>query len=98
MGGAYKTTLAKIKTKQNKCVRCIFFVNTCNRETALPYYKLLEFLTLDTIYKFRISIFAYKITTQHTNISDVFVNYITEASDVHSYNTRYAKKQKNCTT
>lgn len=59
-GSTYKSRLTKLKTKQNKCIRCIFFAN--NRETRLSYFSLLELLTVDCIYKFKISPFAHKIS------------------------------------
>jgi hypothetical protein len=64
----------KIRTKQNKCVRCIFFANS--RETALSYYNLLELLTLDNIYKFRVAAFAHKILIQQTDIPEIFSRYL----------------------
>jgi hypothetical protein len=46
-----------------------FFANS--RETALPYYNLLELLTLDNIYKFRVAVFAHKILIQQTDIPEI---------------------------
>ena len=69
-GSTYKTKLTKIRTKQNKCVQCIRFANS--HETALPYYNLLEILTLGNIYKFRVAAFAQKILIQQTDIPEVF--------------------------
>ena len=43
-GAAYKTKLMKMQTKQNQCVRGIFFSN--KRESAKIYYALLEILEL----------------------------------------------------
>ena len=37
--------------KQNNCVRSIFFVN--NRQSASPYYQLLEILKLENIVKLK---------------------------------------------
>ena len=51
-GSACKTTLHKIKTKQNKCVRSIFFAYS--RDNAIPYFNLLEILTLE---KFKVAPF-----------------------------------------
>ena len=54
-----KTRLHKIKTKQNKCVRSIFFAYS--RDNAIPYFNLLEILTLENIYKFKVALFTHKI-------------------------------------
>ena len=48
-GNTYSTTLKQLNTKQNNCIRSMFFVN--NRESALPYYQLLEILKLENIVK-----------------------------------------------
>ncbi len=72
-------------------MRCIFFANS--RETALPYYNLLELLTLDNIYKFRVAAFAHKILIQQTDIPEIFSRCLESVSSVHSYNTRYSKNK-----
>ena len=41
----------KLTVKQNNCVRSIFFVN--NRQSASPYYQLLEILKFENIVKLR---------------------------------------------
>ena len=41
-GSACKTNLSKVITKQNKCVRSIFFAYS--RENAAPYYNFLGML------------------------------------------------------
>ena len=87
-GSGCKTRLHKIKTKQNKCVRSIFF--TYSRDSAMPYLNLLGILTLENIYKFKVALFTYKITNNTTNVSMIFKGTLTLASEVHSYNTRFA--------
>ena len=57
-GSSCKTKLQKIKTKQNKCVRSIFFAHS--RDSAAPYFNLLQILTLE-IYKFKLALFKHKI-------------------------------------
>ena len=51
LGSACKTRLQKIKTKQNRCVRSIFFAHS--RDSAMSYLSLLQILTLDNIYTFK---------------------------------------------
>ena len=52
-GNTYASKLAKICTKQNKCIRSIFFARS--RENASIYYKL------DNILKLRIATLSYII-------------------------------------
>ena len=87
-GSACKTRLQKIKTKQNRCVRSIFFAHS--RDSAMSYYNLLEILTLENIYKFKLALFIHKINNDPTNIPAIFSGTLTLASEVHSYNTRFA--------
>ena len=84
-GSAYKTRLLKIKTKQNKCVRSMFFAHS--RDSAMPFLNLLGILTLENIYKFKVPLFTNKITNNTTNIPNIFKGTLTLASEVHSYNT-----------
>ena len=86
-GSAYKTRLLKIKTKQNKCVRSMFFAYS--RDSAMPYLNLLGILTLENIYKFKVALFTHKIINTTTNIPYIFKGTLTLASEVHSYNTRF---------
>ena len=86
-GSTCKTRLQKIKTKQNKCVRSIFFAHS--RDNATPYYNLLEILKLENIYKLKIALFTHKITSGQANFPAIFSRTLTLASEVHSYNTRF---------
>ena len=58
-GGACKTRLKRVQTKQNQCVRCMFFAH--KRENADISYALHEILELNNIYSLKISLFAHKI-------------------------------------
>ena len=87
-GSVCKTRLRKIKTKQNKCVRSLFFAY--GRDNALPYFNLLEILTIENNYKFKVSLFTHKITNNATNVPKIFKGTLTLASEVHGYNTRSA--------
>ena len=80
-GSACKTRLYKIKTKLNRYVRSRFFANS--RDNAVPYFSLLEFLSLENIYKFKVTFFKYKIINNTSNVPT-----LTPASEVHSYNTK----------
>ena len=55
----------------------MFFAN--NRDNAVPYFSLLEILSLENTYKFKVALFT------HT----IFKGTLTPASEVHSYNTRF---------
>ena len=87
-GSACKTRLQKIKTKQNRCVRSIFFAHS--RDSAMSYLNLLQILTLDNVYKFKLALFIHKIKNGPANIPTIFSGSLTLASEVHSYNTRFA--------
>ena len=87
-GNTYPSRLTKVQTKQNKCIRCIFFSH--NRESSAPYLKLLDILNIDSIFKLKISLLAHKISQNEANIPEVFQNYLIKVSDIHSRNTRYA--------
>ena len=56
----------------------------------MSYYNLLEILTLENIYKFKLALFIHKINNDPTNIPAIFSGTLTLASEVHSYNTRFA--------
>ena len=87
-GNTYKTTYAKIITKQNKCVRAMFFAN--KRENADPYYGILDLLKFENIFKLNIVEFTYKISKMNSNVPLIFQNFLKPVS--HQYNTRYAAK------
>jgi len=56
----------------------------------MPYLNLLQILTLDNIYKFKLALFIHKIKNDPANIPTIFSGSLTLASKVHSYNTRFA--------
>ena len=55
----------------------------------MPYLNLLGILTLENIYKFKVTLFTHKIINHSTNIPNIFKGTLTLASEVHSYNTRF---------
>ena len=55
----------------------------------MPYFNLLEILTLENIYKYKVTLFTHKITNNTTNVPTIFKGTLTLASEVHSYNTRF---------
>ena len=61
-----------------------------SRDNAIPYYNLLEILTLENIYKFKVALFTHRITNNVTNVPMIFKGTLTLTSEVHSYNTRFA--------
>lgn len=93
-GSAYKTRLNKIRTKQNKCIRSIFFAHS--RENATPYYNLLDILKLDNIFKLKVALFAHKIINNPTGIPTIFSGTLPLASDFHSHYTRFVSNLNFC--
>ena len=87
-GNTYTSKLTKIRTKQNKCLRNIFFAHW--RENASPYFKLLGILKLDNIFKIRIATMCYIIAHEKKDVPSIFLNFITLAKSTHFYNTRFA--------
>ena len=62
-GNTYPSRLlkkTKVQTKQNKCIRCMFFSH--NRESSAPYLKLLDILNIDSIFKLKISLLPHEIS------------------------------------
>ena len=66
---------------------CVF---SHNRESSAPYFKLLDILNINSIFKLKFSLLAHKILQNVANIPEVFQNYLVKMSDIHSYNTRHA--------
>ena len=89
-GNTYSSKLTKLCTKQNKCIRSIFFANC--RENASCYYRLLEVLKFENIFKLRIAIMSYRIAYKKKGIPSIFLDFLSLASSMHSYNTRFASK------
>jgi hypothetical protein len=75
---ACPTRLDKIKTKQNKCNA--LFSTSRNTETW-------------NIFNLKISSLVCEIIIKKTDVPKALINLTLEASDVQSYNTRYASKQ-----
>ena len=59
-----------------------------SRDIAMPYLLLfLDILSLETIYKFKVALFTYKIDNNATNLLMLFKGTLTLTSEIHSYNT-----------
>ena len=89
------SSLQKVQVKQNHVARLIFFANIRGKdvESALPLLNLLDMLTVYNIYSLHVLKFAH---LWHKGLlPDVFLNTFQYASEVHSYNTRYATPAKN---
>jgi len=56
----------------------------------MSYLNLLEILTVDNNYKFKLALFIHKIKNAPANTPAIFSGSLTLASEVHSYNTRSA--------
>ena len=87
-GNTFKTRLSKIKTKQNKAIKLMFFAH--ERESARPYYNLLNILDFENILAFKTGCFTYQIINQSSNVPQPFSQYVSLASVTHNYNTRFA--------
>ena len=87
-GNTYPSRLTKVQTKQNNCIRCIFFSH--NRESSAPCLKLLDILNIEYIFKPKISLLAHKISKREANIPEVYQYHLVKVSYIHSHNTRYA--------
>ena len=87
-GAVYKTRWNKICTKQNRCIRSMFFAH--GREHVNPCYNLLGILKLENIYRLKVSLFfSYKLKNDKSNTPAVLLNILTPASEIHPYNTSY---------
>ena len=84
-GSACKTRLQKIKTKQNRCVRSIFFAHS--KDSAMSSFQ--SFGNPHTRKHLQILYIKF-INNDPTNIPAIFSGTLTLASEVHSYNTRFA--------
>ena len=89
-GNNYQTNLNKICTKQNKCIRSIFFAN--KQEPSFPYYQILEVLKFENIVKFKICSLASKLYNSPSTGPAIIHNFLTPTATVHSYNTRNSAK------
>ena len=59
---------------------------------ATPYYNLLGILKFQNVYKLKVALFTHKIPNGSTNISTIFHRSLTRASEIHTYNIRFASK------
>ena len=89
-GNTYTSKMNKIRTKQNKVIRSVFFAHS--RENITSYFKLLGILKFDNIFKLRIAEFTYKLINMKTNVPRAFSSFVLQAANQHTYNTRYATK------
>ena len=86
-GSACKTRLNRIRTKENKCIRLIFFAHS--RENATSYYNLLDILKFDNILKLKVALFAHNIINDPTGIPTIFSGTLPLASDFHRHYIRF---------
>ena len=89
-GSTYISSLQKVQVKQNHVARLIFFANIHGKDTesALLFLNLLDMLTIYNIYSLHVLKLAH--LWHKGQLLDVFHNNFQYASEVHSYNTRYA--------
>ena len=86
-GSACKTRLNRMRTKQNKSIRSIFFAHS--RENATSYYNLLDILKFDNIFKLKVALFAHKIINDPTGIPTIFSRTLPLAFDYHRHYTKF---------
>ena len=89
-GNTYPTILNKISTKQNKCIRSIFFAS--KQEPSSPYYQILEILKFENVVRFKICSLAFKLCNNPSTVPAIFHKFLIPTTTVHSYNTRNAAK------
>ena len=91
-GSAFTTQIKKIQTKQNDVIRLMFFVTLFGPDTdsALPLLNLLDLLTVTNIYKLQLLNFTHQWHSK--KLPNIFNQHFRYASEVHTYNTRYASK------
>lgn len=68
----------------------MYVAHSHSRDGAMSYFSLLQILTLENIYKFKLALFIHKIKSDPINIPVIFSGTLTLASEIHSYNTRFA--------
>ena len=61
-----------------------------NTDSALPLLNLIDLLTVENIFTLRLLQFSHQ--WHKKQLPSIFDNYLRYASDVHTYNTRYASK------
>ena len=69
----------------------IFFAN--KRESLTPYFRLLEILKLENIFKLKIGALVHKIQYRKKDIPLALYDLAQPDSAVHNYRTRYATNQ-----
>ena len=85
-GNTYKSKLTKISTKQNRCIQCIFFVDS--RENINLYYNILGVLKLENIIKLKTAIFASKFSDHDSNVPVAFSDFLNPVHLLHNYTTQ----------
>ena len=80
-GNTYTSKMNKIRTKQNKVIRSVFFAHS--RENVTSYFKLLGILKFDNIFKLRIAEFTYKLINMKTNVPRAFSSFVLQAANQH---------------
>ena len=91
-GSAFTSQIKKIQTKQNHVIRVMFFVTLFGPDTdsALPLLNLLDLLIVTNIYKLQLLNFTHQWHSK--KLPNIFNQHFRYASEVHTYNTRYASK------
>ena len=66
----------------------MFFAHS--RDDATSYSYLLQILTLENVFEFKLALFIHKVKRDPTNNPAIFSGALTLASEIHNYNTRFA--------
>ena len=84
----FENLLNPVRVAHKKVLRAMTFSDPTAHSSPLFYD--LKILKLDDLYQLSISVFAYEC---QNNIAPLyFVNFFTQTTDVHSYNTRSAAR------
>ena len=87
-GSTFENLLNPVRVAHKKVLRAMTFSDPTAHSSPLFYD--LKILKLDDLYQLSISVFAYEC---QNNIAPLyFINFFTQTTDVHSYNTRSAAR------
>ena len=88
-GNTYPSRLTKVQTKQNKCIRCIFFSHVIEKAVHLTS-SYQTYSTKTTFLDLKSPSWPTKSHKMKPISLKYFKHHLIKASDIHSHNTRYA--------
>jgi len=78
------------RSKQNRINVYVAYSLLIAGIVPCPTFNFLQIFTLENIYKFKLALFIHEIKSDPTNIPVMFSGALTQASEIHSYNTTFA--------